>query len=318
MTEFMQITVGVVTLACVYALVAFGWNVVYSVTGILNLAQGEFFMLGGIIAATNMDRGLPVAVGLGIAGPTVVALLMETALLRPLAQKGRIFHQIVITLAVAIFLREATAWRVGPDPFFGPDLINGPPVELLGAYIPRQSLLVWGVTAALGILLWLLFSRTTFGAALRACAEAPEGAAVIGLQINRLRLAALGLAGLLGGLAGVLMSALTPVAFNSGTFVGLKGFIAAAIGGLGLLGGAIVGSIFVAALEGYFAAYVSDVYRDVLVFSSMIAVLLFRPAGLLRSRTGRRRQRPAKPPHPPSSPHDDVDAQSALGAGMGA
>lgn len=294
MTEFLQITVGVLTLASVYVLIAVGWNVVFAVTGVLNLAQGEFFMIGGIVLATNADRGLPIAVALALLAPFGVALLTEIALLRPMAKRGRVFQQVIITLSLAIFLRELVAWVVGPDPLFGPVLApEGGTVEIFGAFVLRQAVLLWFVTVVVGVGLWVLFARTALGAAMRACAESPEGAATIGLSLTRLRLVALGLAGLLGGLAGVLLAAMTPVAFNSGAFVGIKGFMAAAIGGLGFIGGGFVGSVLLAALEGYFAGYVSDTYRDVLVYGVLIAVVMIRPNGLFgRGRlTGRRRQR---------------------------
>lgn len=293
MTLFVQTTAGILTMACVYALIAFGWNVVYSVTGVLNLAQGEFFMIGGIVLATNSDRGLPVAIALALAAPFVVAILTESTLLRPLAKKGRIFNQVIVTLALAILLREVVHWAVGPDPLFAPSLISRGTVSFMGAFVPRQAVLLWVVTVVIGGALWLLFSRTTLGAAMRACAESPEGAAVVGLSTTRLRLVALGLAGLLGAIAGILLSSMTPVEFHSGTFVGVKGFVAATLGGLGVLRGAFLGSILLAALEGYFAGYVSSTYRDVFVLSVLIAVLLLKPEGLIGGGTGlRRRKRP--------------------------
>ena len=300
MKQFFQITTTVITLGCLYALMALAWNVVFAVTGVLNLAQGEFFMLGGIVVAAQARSGtsLAIAVAMGLVLPLVVALVTEAALLSPLARRGKIFLEVIVTLALAILLREIVAWIVGPDPIFGPRLITGGTINIFGAFVPRQAILMWVVTVVLGLALWYLFSRTTLGSALRAGAENPEGALLIGLPIAKLRLFALGLAGLLGGIAGVVMSALTPIGFNTGTFVGLKGFVAAAFGGLGFLGGGIAGSVFLAALEGYFSGYVSDAYRDVLVFGVLIVILLLRPTGLMAAGRGRRprRARPATAP----------------------
>ncbi|TYB43994.1 branched-chain amino acid ABC transporter permease [Actinomadura chibensis] len=285
MAEFLQLTLANVTLAAVYLLIGQGWNLNIAVSGLLNLAIGGLYMFGGMLSfQLAAGWGLPAAVAalLAVAAVAAIALVVERLLLRPAGD--RVVVQIIATIGVSMVLMEAARHWFGVDPVKPPALLPGDPVPVGPVPVTPQAVCVIAVAIAGTVASQLFFRRTDRGRAMRACADNPEGARGIGIDVPRQRTIAYTAAGALAALAGVLIAPLIPVTYAGGDFVALKAFMAIAVVGLGDFAWAPAGALAVASIEGYVAGYVSSDYRDVVVLSLLLAVLLakvVRPSGRL-------------------------------------
>lgn len=305
MTQFLQYTVSATSLTCVIALVATGWVVIYQVSGVLNLAQGNFVVLGGLIfvwLSAEAGLALPLAVLGTLACVAATGILADLVALRPAKSKTGM-APIFITLGLAEILTELGRMAWGPDPVTHTPFFSTTPIVLAGAAVQRQALLLWGVTALVFIGLWLLFERTLLGKAFRACADSPSGASLVGINPSATRTWAFALAAALGAVAGILLAPLTPIAWSDGLAFALKGFAAAMLG-MWSYRGAVLGSAILAAAETYTAGYASSAWKDVVSLSFLIIALVVlavawegrrRPGG----RAGAPWRRPAALDGPP-------------------
>jgi branched-chain amino acid transport system permease protein len=266
----------------VYALIGLGFVIVYGVTRIINFAQGEFVMLGALCTVTLTARGLPVAVALAIAVAAVAALgaLLEGVAIRPLRRAPGLVV-LIVTIGASIALRGAALIVWGTDPFALAPFSSGPPLSVLGAVIVRQGLWVLGVAAAVFAGLWFVFMRTYAGAAIRACALNQRAARLVGIRVDRVFLGAWALSGALGALAGAVVAPITYATYDMGLMLGLKGFVAAVLGGLVSPAGAIAGGFFLGVLESLAAGLVSSGYKDAVAFIVLIAFCLAQVSGWL-------------------------------------
>lgn len=275
MDRFVQFTAYGLTMACVLALLAMGWVVIYQVSGVLNLAQGSFLVIGGLsVAALAPKIGLPLAIAAGIAIPAATGAALDLVLLRPARPSGP-GGPIVMTLGVALVLAEVARSIWGVDPLLLKAFLPRDPVNILGAPVLPQTLLLWGGSAVVVAALFLLFEKTTLGRALVACAQNPEGLRLAGTNPLDLRTFAFGLAGALGGIAGVLLIPVTPLAWDSGLAYGINGFIAAALGRW-TYPGAVGGALVLGLAENYAAGYVSSAWKETVGLLLMLAILLLR------------------------------------------
>lgn len=283
MTEFLQLTIANVTLAGVYLLIGQGWNLTIAVSGLLNLAIGGFYMFGGMLSFWfAVDMGLP-TLPAAVASVVVVAAMayiVERLLLRPAGDQ--VVVQIIATIGVSLILMEAARYAFGVDPVKPPALIPGDPINVGGVLLMPQSVVVVGVAVLATVGLQVFFRRSAPGRAMRACADNPDGARGLGIDVTKQRTIAYTAAGALAALAGVLIAPLIPITYSGGDFVALKAFMAIAIVGLGNFAWAPLGTLAVASLEGYIAGYISSDYRDVVVLSLLLVILLakvVRPSG---------------------------------------
>lgn len=266
----------------VYALIGLGFVIVYSVTRIVNFAQGEWVMLGAMLMVTLHGRGLPLGVAFGLTVLTTAllgALLWRVALYPLRGAPG--LAALILTIGASIAIRGAALVLWGTDPFPLPAFSAGPPVRLLGAVIVRQSLWVLAVAGAVFLLLWYFFTRTYAGSALRACAVSPRGARLMGIRVDRMFLLAFALSGAIGAAAGAVIAPITYATYDMGLTLGLKGFVAAVLGGLVSPPAAITGGFLLGILESLAAGLVSSGYKDAVAFVILIVVCLAQVAGLL-------------------------------------
>jgi branched-subunit amino acid ABC-type transport system permease component len=286
MASFVQYVIAGLSSGAIYALIALGWALIFNVSGVLNLAQGEFLMLGGLVFGwLEIHTGLPLmanlalGVGTGIAAGTALDFLairrVRSATLVPL---------ILVTLGASFVFREAARIGFGPNAIRHDYLVSGDPVMVFGAALLPETILTWGIVAVVVVLLGLFFRLTLYGKAMIACADDPAGAQAVGVNPSRMRTIAFAIAGALAGLGGVLIVSLTSMSWEGGTLIGLKGFIAAVFGGLGGYEGAVVGGLALGLLESLGAGYVSSSYKDVMALALLVVLLLVRPQGLLRGR----------------------------------
>jgi branched-chain amino acid transport system permease protein len=272
--------IGGLTSGAIYCLIALGWVAIFNVSGILNLAQGEFVMLGALsFSAFHLTVGFPV--GLAALGSILVviavALVMDHLALRRVGPKD-VGAMILITLGVSVILREVARIVFGVDPLRHPPILPGDPIEVLGGYIVPQILIIWLVTAVLLLFLYFVLYRSLLGKSMRACAESESGARSVGISPPRMRVLALSIAAAMSAIAGMLIIPLTSMAFDGGTVPGLKGFVAAALGGMTSYPGAALGAFALGLFESLTAGYISSAYKDALSFSLLLLYLVLRPS----------------------------------------
>ncbi|MHB9130571.1 MAG: branched-chain amino acid ABC transporter permease [Armatimonadota bacterium] len=275
-----------ITIGCIYALISLGFNVIYRTTGVINFAQGEFVMVGGIAAAWadthlvehNIPGHLLWALLIGALIAAGVGALLETLAIRPVRAASPVM-QIIVTIGASIVLRAAASLIWGTEPFHLPVLKEGS-LSIGGTNIDYQSLLIVPVAAACMLLLTLFFRNTAAGRAMRATAENREAARLCGVHTGRMSFLSFAISGLLGGIGGIMVTPILSMSFDRGTMLGLKGFAAATLGGLGNPVGGIIGGILMGVLEQY-SCWFSSAYKDILALAIVVVILLVRPRGLL-------------------------------------
>jgi len=281
----LQYLVAGLTYGAIYAVVAIGYNIVYSATGIINFAQGEFVMLGGMIAVQlSRSMPLPAAIALAVAATAAVGALVEVAFLRWL-WKPTVLRMVVITIGVSILLREGALFLWGEGvrslPYFTGDEVSS--VGILGARISPQVFWVLGtVTLIVGVLEWF-YRRTLLGWEMQACAANKDAAALCGVPVRRLVTLSFAMAAAIGALAGAVVSPITYTSYAAGGPLAIKGFTVAILGGLGNSGGAVAAGLALGVVESFAVSVLPAAYKDVVTLSLLLAVLVVRPSGLFAS-----------------------------------
>ena len=285
----LQIVLSGLTAGAIYALVALGFAIIYNASHVINFAQGEFVMIGGMAAVAFVDAGLPLplAVIFAVTGAALVGLLLEKLAVEP-ARGAPVVTLIIITIGASIFLRGLAQLVWGKNFHRLPSFSGDDPVLLLGAAIQKQSFWVLGVAALVVFLLHRFFSRSLLGKSVLATAYNPLAARLVGINVRGVLLFSFGLSAALGGLAGILTAPITLTWYDVGIGLGLKGFAAAILGGLGSFPGAIAGGLTLGVLESAGAGYLSSAYKDATAFVILLAVLLLRPDGILGARRSER------------------------------
>ncbi|HZG91147.1 MAG TPA: branched-chain amino acid ABC transporter permease [Pseudonocardia sp.] len=280
MADLLQFAIAGLSQGAIYALVAMGFVAIFSVSGVINLAQGEFAAIAGLVALTGTDAGLPLPVAMLVAllVVAVVAVLMQRLAIAPVRRMTTLVS-IILTLGVSTALKALLLLLYGPEgrglaPLPGSDLVIG------GVSIRAQELWILGITAVVAVAVTFFYDRTMIGKALRACAEQPVAARLVGISPVAAATVAFAVAGLLGATAGVLASPIQLTQWDSGLLLGLKGFVAATLGGLVSIRGAVIGGLLLGVLESLVAGYVDSGYRDAVAFVLLIVVLVARPGGV--------------------------------------
>lgn len=286
MSSFLQYLFAGLSTGAIYALIAIGWVLIFNVSGVLNLAQGELLMIGGLTfawLAAETELPLLATLVLAIAAAVAVAVLLDVVAVRRV-KSPEIVPLILVTLGASFVLRELGRIVFGADALRHGYLVGGDPIRIGGAALLPQAVLTWVLVAVVVAGLAVFFRRTVFGKAMVACADDPIGAQASGISPSRMRTISFAISGALAGLGGVLIISLTSLSWDGGTLIGLKGFIAAVFGGLGRYEGAVVGGLALGLLEAFGAGYVSSAYKDVFSLGLLVVLLLLRPQGLLRGR----------------------------------
>ncbi|WP_448382940.1 branched-chain amino acid ABC transporter permease [Desulfosoma sp.] len=284
MSEFLQFLLSGITTGAIYGLIALGFNVLYNATDLINFAQGEFVMLGGLGFYTlGTVVGWPAAAAFAAAVCVVslLGLLLERVALRPV-KKPDPLTLIIITVGASIFLRGVAMRLWGKDPYSVTGLAaSTEPVRLWGAALMPQSLWIVGIVVAFMVGLHLFGKRTLTGKAMEACAIHRNAAWILGIPSDRMVLLAFALSAGLGAVGGVIIAPITMCSYDMGTMLGLKGFCAAMLGGLGSHWGAALGGVLLGVLESLGVGYFSSGIKDAVAFLVLLVILIVRPAGLL-------------------------------------
>ncbi|WGW12983.1 branched-chain amino acid ABC transporter permease [Saxibacter everestensis] len=280
-TDFLQLTAAGLSQGSVYALLAVGLIAIYSVRHIVNIAQGEFASLAGLGALWLVAAGMPLALAVVVAvlSVTVVAIAIERLVIARVKNMTTLIS-IILTLGVSTLLQALMLLLWGPEAR-GLPAFAGSNIDLAGVSIRSQELWMLGALVVVGGGVLLFYEKTRFGKALRACAEQPVAARIVGISPVLASIAAFAIAGLCGAVAGVVSSPIFLSSWSGGLLLGLKGFVAAVLGGLVSFRAAVVGGLLLGMLESYVAGYVDSGFRDGVAFFILILVLIVRPAGLV-------------------------------------
>lgn len=284
--ELLQYLVSGLTVGAVYALVALGFTLIYNASDVVNFAQGEFVMLGGMVTvfATAAGLPLPLAALLAILVAVAVGLLLHRLAIEP-ARGASAVALIIITIGASIFLRGVA--QIVFDKRFHqlPAFSGDAPILLLGAAILPQSLWVLGGAMLVFAALFLFLERTLLGKAVLATAANRLAARLVGIDTGRVLALSFGVSAAIGALAGILITPITLTSYDVGTLLALKGFAAAMLGGMGSPLGAVVGGLLLGVLESVAAGTISSGYKDAVGFLVILGVLFAMPAGLFGRRS---------------------------------
>ena len=276
-------------MGAIYAMVALGFTVFYNATGIINFAQGEFVMLGALVAVgfrSNLGFPMGLALALSILVVTAIGLLMYKILILPLKSRD-VLVIILMTLSASYMFRGSAVVLWGKDPLPLASPWGSKSIVLLGASILPQAVWILVVVFVGVLLLSLFFERNFYGKALRASAENREAATLVGINVEMMVLLSFGLAAALGAIGGILVAPITSMDAEAGIGLAIKGMVAAILGGLDRISGAVVGAITLGLLEAYSAVFVSSLIKDGIALFILLAVLLVRPSGLLGKQASR-------------------------------
>ena len=284
--QLVQFLLTGLTVGAIYALVALGFAIIFNASHVINFAQGEFVMIGGMAAAGCVEAGLPLPLAalLAVGGAMLVGLALEKLAIEP-ARGASVVTLIIITIGASILLRGLASLLWDKKIHSLPAFSGEAPLKLGGATLLPQTLWVLGASVLTVALLWWFFNRTLTGKAILAVSHNRLAAQLMGISVRRVLLVSFGLSAALGALAGVLIAPISFTSWDVGVMLGLKGFAAAILGGMGSGPGAIIGGLALGLIEALGAGYLSSAYKDVFAFVIILAALIFLPDGL----AGRRR-----------------------------
>jgi branched-chain amino acid transport system permease protein len=287
--QLTQFLLSGLTVGAIYALVALGFAIIYNASHVINFAQGEFVMIGGMATVSFIDTGLPLPLAAlaAVGAATLVGFALEKLAVEP-ARGAPVVTLIIITIGASILLRGLATLVWDKKIHAVPAFSGEQPIALGGATLLPQTLWVLGVTfAAVALLAWF-FNRTLTGKAILAVSHNRLAAQLVGVSVRRVLLVSFGLSAALGALAGILIAPITFTSWDVGVMLGLKGFAAAILGGMGSGVGAIAGGLALGLIEALGAGYLSSAYKDVFAFLIILVALVFLPNGLFGRRAAER------------------------------
>jgi branched-chain amino acid transport system permease protein len=282
--ELLQQLINGLALGSVYALLALGYTMVYGIIQLINFAHGEIYMIGafsGFYCASVLKLPLIPTLLVAMAVSALAGILIEKIAYKPLRNSPRI-ALLITAIGVSLFLQNAMRLLVGSNPKPFPDLINAGSFNIGSIQIEVKTILMFGVSALLVILLQFIVYKTKVGKAMRASSQDMEAASLMGINVDNTISITFAIGSALAGIAGVLVAIAYPsITPYMGAMPGLKAFVAAVLGGIGSIPGALVGGIAIGLLETFSKAYISTNFSDAIVFAILIVILLIKPAGLL-------------------------------------
>ena len=289
-SSLLQYLITGLTLGSTYGLTALGFTIIFNTTGVINFAQGEFVMLGGMMSVYFMHAlglGEPTAVVLAVLGATMAGALVEHLAIRPVRDCPTI-NLIIITIGVSILIRGLAMLLWGKDTHVLEPFSGNQPIMFLGATIMPQAIWVLAISLFLLAALKLFFSGTIHGKAMLACSFDSKAASLVGIGVQRMVLLSFMISAFVGAVGGVILAPITMTSYDVGIMLGLKGFAACILGGLGNPFGAAAGGLILGVLESMGAGFVSSAYKDALAFVILLILLFVKPAGLFGPKDSKR------------------------------
>jgi len=279
--QFIQFLITGITVGSIYALVGLGFALIYNASDVVNFAQGEFVMIGAMSAIFLHMSGIPYFLAIIIA--VLISMLVGMALEKLAIEQARnatVVTNIIITIGASIFLRGAALLIWGKDIYGFPPISGDDPIKFGNVTVLPQSLWIIAGTCVFVIGLRYFFQNTLIGKAILACSYNKKAAYLMGIEVKKMLLIAYGISALLGGIAGVLIAPITYMTYGAGVMLGLKGFCASILGGMGNSMGAVIGGLILGIVESLGAGFISSGYKDAISFFIILLVLFFKPTGL--------------------------------------
>ena len=280
--QILQYCLSGLSTGAIYGLIGVGFSIIFNATGIINFAQGEFVMLGGMLTMLFLETlALPLwaAIPCAIAASMVAGLLFERLAIRPLRQPTPI-NLVIITIGGSILIRGLAMLAWGKDTHALPPFSGNDPISILGATILPQHIWILVVTVFIVAVNRFYFYHTISGKAMRACAYNRRAAGLVGIDVRRMVLFSFVISSALGSIAGLIVAPLTMTSYDVGIMLGLKGFCAAIIGGMSSGIATVIGGLLLGILESLGAGLISSGYKDAIAFIILLLILVIRPQGL--------------------------------------
>lgn len=281
--DLLSYLVNGITQGSIYALVALGYTMVFGIIKLINFAHGEFFMIGAFIGYYAIISGMPFALALPVAmiGSGLVAVIVERMLYRPIRHAGRI-PALITALGISLFFQYAGQMVIGADPKAFPRSIENKTFQIGELYLSTSQILIVVSTIILMLFLYWLVNHTKIGKAMRATSYNMKAAELMGIDTNKIIsftfFVGAAFAGAAGVLVGLYYNTVDPM---MGMIPGLKAFVAAVLGGIGIIPGAVIGGLVLGIAENLVVGFWMATYRDAIAFGILIVILLWKPAGLL-------------------------------------
>lgn len=283
LTNLLQLVASGITLGAVYALVGLGFVTIYRASGVVNLAQGEFVMLGGMLTVYLL-KGLHLPYWLAalgsLAGVSLLGLVVYQLVVAPLRQSSPLIV-LMATIGVGLLLQNVALIAWGAYGANLPGLSGEVSLRFAGVAVLPQSLWILLMAAVVLAAMHLFNNRTRWGKAMTATATDPFAAGLCGIHTGSMIRLAFAVSALVGALAGLFVAPIVPLNFASGTIFGLKGFVAAVVGGWGKSTGAVVGGLALGLAETLGAGLLPAGYKDAIAFLVLLLILYYRPRGIL-------------------------------------
>ncbi len=284
-SDFLQFIFMGLQRGSIYALVAMGFNIIYNSTGLINFAQGEFVVLGGLMMVTltmTLSLPMPVAFVITVLFVMIMGILMERLTINPVKSPS-VMRLIIITIAVSIIIKGLAMIFWGKESHFMRHFSSEETFEIFGATILPQTLWIIGILVLVVICFILFFNYTMTGKSMRACAINRDAARLTGINDRNMVMLSFALSAGIGAIAGIIITPIIQMDYARGALLGLKGFGAAVVGGLGNSLGAVVAGILLGVIEALGGGYISSHYMDAMALLIMLVVLFIRPSGIFGS-----------------------------------
>ncbi len=286
--QFVQQLINGISLGSIYALIALGYTMIYGIIKLINFAHGDIYMVGayiGFFAVTQVHLSIVPALLISMVVTGILGMVVEKLAYKPLRHAPRI-SVLITAIGVSFFLEYTSMYFVSPTPRTFPAVMDNVSFHLGMFVINGQQMLILGITFALMVILTYIVQRTKIGKAMRAASFDTETAQLMGIDSDRVISITFGIGSALAAAGGVLVG----VYYNSidplmGIMPGLKAFVAAVLGGIGILPGAVAGGLILGVIEALVSGFFSSTFRDAAAFAILILVLLFKPSGLFGKNT---------------------------------
>lgn len=270
-------------------MVALGFTIIYNATGVINFAQGEFVMLGAMMMVSLHSGAhipMPIAFFLSVLAVTAIGAIFERLAINPV-RNASVITLIIITVGASIFIRGLALPIWGHNPIYAPPFSNREPISLLGAKVPLQQIWVFGITGIIVVAVQVFYRYTIIGKAMRATAINRVAARLMGINVRMMVLCSFALSAAVGAAAGMAIAPVAHASYEMGAMLGLKGFCAAVLGGLGNGIGAVLGGLIIGVAERLaigFAPTGYSGYKDAVAFIILLIILFVKPSGIFGTR----------------------------------
>jgi branched-chain amino acid transport system permease protein len=284
MQQFLQQTINGLSIGGVYALIALGYTMVYGIIKLINFAHGEIFMFGayvGMIAVMNFNMPIYLAFVIAMAVTALFGVIIERVAYKPLRKSSRT-AALITAIGVSFLIQNGVLMIMGANIYAFPQVIPNRFFTVFGLRLNMLQLVIFATSIALMIILQFIVSKTKLGRAMRSVAVDKDAAALMGVNVDNVITITFAIGSALAAAAGIMVGLYYIKVFPFMGFTpGLKAFVAAVFGGIGIIPGAMIGGFAIGLIETYVAGYGSTLYKDAVVFVILILILLVKPSGLL-------------------------------------